>query len=279
MATLVNRLSTTLARLLFLIRFRLRMLRLAFTLLPIAGAAPDGDDDADGDGDGDGDGDADKDKDGAGDGDDDDDDDDKDGDADKDKDGAGDGSGKQEPDWKRMARKHEREAKKARKERDAAAAKLKSRDDADKSEQEKALEQARDEARNELKGEHEKERRQDRLETAATKIAAKGLKVGSGDDAKTLKFADPDDALLHLERDIRNGDLDAEDIFDDNNRVKTPALEEALTDLLERKPHLAADSKKSKVNGSADGGKGKATSTDSSVEDEFKKIRRHQPAA
>lgn len=274
MATaLINRLSTKLAMILIIVRYRLGILRWALLKAkPIAGAAPDDDDDKDkaagaGDDDDDDDDDANADKASSGD----------DDDADKDKDDAA--SGKQEPDWKRMARKHEREAKKARKERDAAAAKLKDREDADKSEQEKAIEQARDEERNNLKGEHEKERRQDRLETAATRIAAKGVVVGSGDDAKTLKFADPDDAMVHIERDIRNGDLDPEDIFDDNNRVKAPALEEALVDLLKRKPHLAADSKKSKVNGGADGGKGKATTTESSVDAEFKKLRRHQPAA
>lgn len=261
------------------IRFRLRLLgawattepltarglRIALTLPRIAGG--DGGDDADAD-----DAAADAGDDAGGDKGDDD---SNDADADDADDSADKADGANEPDWKRMARKHEREAKKARKEREDLAAKLKEREDADKSAQEKAVEQARTEAKQEMQAEHDKERRQDRLETATVKIAGRGLKIGTGDDAKTVRFADPDDALLHLERDIRNGDLDVEDIYDDNGRVKQDALTEALTDLLSRKPHLAESNGSRKVDGTADAGKGSASKTDTSVEDHFKKIRRH----
>jgi hypothetical protein len=183
-----------------------------------------------------------------------------------------------EPDWKMQARRHERESKKARKERDDLAVKLKAREDADKSEQEKAIEEAEKRARTAATSEFEAERRKDRLQVETTKLAATGLKVGSGDDAKTVRFADPDDALLHLDRAIRDGDLDPEDIFDSNNRVRADALQEALTDLLARKPHLAADTQPRRVAGTADAGKGQAPKPDSTVEDHFKAIRRHKAA-
>jgi hypothetical protein len=250
------------------IKFRTRMVRYALTAFPIAGGAgTDGADDA---------GDKDKDDDAADKADADDDAGDDDADADDD---GGKAPAAAEPDWKRMARKHEREAKKARKEVETLNSRLQARDDADKSEQEKAIEEAEQRARTEAEGKFDKERRQDRLELATTKIAAKGLKLGTGDDAKTVRFADPDDALLHLERDIRNGDLDPEDIFDSNGRVRNDQLEDALTDLLSRKPHLAADTGRKVVAGTADAGKGTAAKTDSTVEDHLNKIRRHRRAA
>lgn len=271
MATRFTTLRAKLAILLMLIRFRVRMVRHVLTMFPIAGGAPENDDGA-----------ADKggDDDSAGKaatGDDDADSDDDDGDSDDDS--AGKAPAAAEPDWKRMARKHEREAKKARKDVEQLNARLQAREDADKSEQEKAIEEAEQRARTELEGKFDKERRQDRLELATTKIASKGLKIGTGDDAKTVKFADPDDALLHLERDIRNGDLDPEDIFDSNGRVRNDQLEEALTDLLSRKPHLAADTGRKVVAGTADAGKGSPAKTDSTVEDHLNKIRRHKRAA
>lgn len=268
MANLLATLRTTLAMRVTIIRFRARMLRYALGAFPIAGGAPD--DPADGDDD--------KDKDtepADGDTDDDDAADDGDGDGDKDEPAAAAAS---EPDWKRMARKHEREAKKARKEREDFAKKLKEREDADKSEQDKAVEEAEKRGRESVQGDFEKERRQDRLELATTKIASKGLKIGSGDKEKIVRFADTDDALLHLERDIRNGDLDPEDIFDSNGRVRVEQLEEALTDLLARKPHLAAD-RPGKVAGTADAGKGAPAKTETTVEDHFNKIRRNQEKA
>ena len=181
--------------------------------------------------------------------------------------------------WKQYTRKWERESKNVRKERDELAQKLKAREDADRSEQEKAIEEAEQRTRKDVTSSFETERRKDRLEVAATKIAAKGLKIGTGDDAKKVRFADPDDALLHLERDIRTGDLDPEQIFDANGRVRTDQLQEALTDLLARKPHLAADTGSRKVvAGTADAGKGAPTTTETTVEDQLKKIRRHKAA-
>jgi hypothetical protein len=161
---------------------------------------------------------------------------DPDSDPDPDPDPAGGG----DIDWKSMARKHEREAKKARKQAEEAAARLKEREDADKSEHEKAIEQARDEARKEALTQAEKDRRADRLEIAVTRLAAKGITVGDGDDKKTLKFADPEDAQVFIERALNRGDLDEDDIFDTDGKVQTDAVTTALADLLERKPNLAA---------------------------------------
>jgi len=267
MASLLTLLAGKLDSLVTIARFRIRALRLAFTIRPIAGADDtdtdsdttdqNDDDSADDDGDGDT----------------------KD-DDDQDDGGKVDKPASGEPDWKRMARKHEREAKKARKEAESLRSRLQARADADKSEQEKAIEEAEQRARAELEKKFEIERQQDRLELATTKLASKGLKIGDGDDAKTVRFADPDDALLHLERDIRNGDLDREDIFDSNGRVRSEQLEEALADLISRKPHLAADSGSTtkKVSGTADARRGTAPKTDTTVDDHFKKIRRRRPA-
>ena len=60
---------------------------------------------------------------------------------------------------------------------------------------------------------------------------------------------------------IRRGDLDEDDLFDDKGKVRPEALTEALSELIEARPHLAANGagnggKRSKVAGSADGGKG-----------------------
>lgn len=188
--------------------------------------------------------------------------DDKDTDDDKDKDAvAGDDDGdKDEPDWKRMARKHEREAKKARAERDATAAKLKEREDADKSDQEKALEAARAEGESAALSKYEEQRRDDKLETETVKLALKEIMIGTGTKAIKARFADADDAHLRLERAIRRGDITYDDIYEDG-KVKRDGLSDFLRDLLEENPHLRAQ----QPNGSNgteddldfDGGKGK----------------------
>lgn len=150
--------------------------------------------------------------------------------------------------WKALSRKNEKELEKARKA-------LKEREDADKSEQEKAIEKAREEARSEALSEAEKDRRADRLDAAVTRLAAKGVKVGDGDDAKTMKFADPEDALAFLQR----GDTDG--LFDDDGKVDSDALTEALVDLAKRKPHLTAEGKPG-PSGDADTRRGETANTD-----------------
>lgn len=139
---------------------------------------------------------------------------------------------------------------------------LKDREDADKSEQERAIEKAREEAKAEALSEADKERRSDRLEVAVTRQAAR-------------TFADTDDALLHIQRRIAAGDIDADELFNEDGKVQAEPLKKALGELLEDKPHLAADD--GRPRGSADGGRGSGGTSleDMSVEDHLKAIRRH----
>lgn len=168
---------------------------------------------------------------------------------------------KREPDWKRESRKHERRAKQEREAREAAEKRLKDLEDADKSEQDKALEKAREDAKLEALTEVEKERRDERLDLAVTRAAAR-------------TFADTEDALLNIRREIAAGELP--DIFDDEGKVQTDALKEALEDLLERKPHLAAGGAPGNP-GDPDRGKGKgagASLEEMGVEDHLKRKQR-----
>jgi hypothetical protein len=181
-------------------------------------------------------------------------------------------------DWKSKSRKNESRAKRAEREAEDLRKKLKEREDADKSEQEKALEAAREEGEKKARESADTERRHDRLEVAVTRAAAKGVKVGEGEDAKTQRFDDPEDALVFLERRISNGELDEDDIFDEKGRVKPDALEEALVELLNSKPRLAAGAEGRKP-GDPDTRKGDEVSGDlesMSVEDHAKAIRRHK---
>ena len=160
------------------------------------------------------------------------------------------------------ARKHERWAKREREKREKLEAELKKLRDADKSEHEKALEKAREEARNEALTEADKERRADRLELSVTRLAAKGITLGEGDDAKTVKFADADDALLRIERAIRRGDIDSEDIYDDEGKVKTDALTEELATIARDNPHLVGEGERPKPKGDPDARKGDPAKND-----------------
>lgn len=164
--------------------------------------------------------------------------------------GGGEGEGEQESDWKALARKHETRSKQNHKLVQELQAKIDELTAGSKSEQEKALEQARKEARDEALTEAQKERRADRLEVAVTRLAARDLKVGD----RTKRFADPDDALVNIQRAIQAGDLDEDDVFDSDGKVQLSVLTEALTDLLGRKPHLAATN--GRPTGDADGGRG-----------------------
>lgn len=161
-------------------------------------------------------------------------------------DGTGDegdeGDGKDEPDWKRESRKHEARAKADKKRADALQTELDKIKNADKSDQEKAIDDAKAEVRAEL----DAERRHDRLEVAVTRLSAR-------------TFADTEDALIHLERAIKDGDVDQDDIFDTDGKVQTDAVKTALTELLERKPHLAAGDGTPPPPGDSDAGKGRGS--------------------
>jgi hypothetical protein len=214
-----------------------------------------------------------------------------DNDDDDDDDDSGTGKGG-EIDWKKMARRHEREAKKERKAREAAEAKVTERETADQSEHDKAVKAAREEGERTAREAADKERRGDRLENATIKLAGKGIKVkvteGDKEVEKTLRFTDPDDAFVHIERMIRNGDLDEDDLFDDKGKIKPDALKEAMEELVDAKPHLLAGASNGsgngsgsgrKVHGSADGGKGSGGSkqvAEMSTEEHFERIRTHK---
>lgn len=180
-------------------------------------------------------------------------------------------------DWKRMARKHEREAKRARADRDALAAKLQERDAADQTEQEKAIEAARREAREEALSEAEKQRRADKLEMAVQRIGSvRGVTVGDGDDAKTVKFADPDDVQMWLDKQIERGEIDSDDIYK-NGKVDEAALSEELARLAAAKPGwlttAGSNGGSGRPAGDVDAGKG-AAPKGSTVESEMAAIRR-----
>lgn len=181
-----------------------------------------------------------------------------------------------EPDWKAESRKHERRAKQSAKDLAAVRAELDEIKKGQQTDQEKALEEARKQARDEALTEAQKERRADRLEVAITRLAAKGVKVGTGEDAKTLRFADPEDAQVFIERAINRGELDADDIFNDEGKVQTDALTTALADLLERKPNLAADNGAGRAGGSSDAGRGSGSKSldEMSVEEHLKRIQK-----
>lgn len=260
----------------------------------IAGADGEGDDGGDG-GDGDGDGDA-GDAEGAGDGDKDDEDDDSDSDDSDSSDTRTDrprpGTDASSEEWRTYARYLERQKfrknqsrklKRLEKENGDLGGKLKEVEDSKKSDTEKAIEKAKEEGRSEALTEAQKDRRADRLESAVTRAASKKIKVGEGDDAKTVRFEDPEDAEIYLQRKIAKGDLDEADLFDDDGKVKTDVIADALAEILEEKPRLAEDSgtdsgsgkTKKTADGDADQGKGKSAGSgveDMSVEDHVKRL-------
>lgn len=226
--------------LLELLRFRLRLVRAALKIRPIAGGSPEGDPDPDPDP-----------KDPK-------DPDPKDPDPkDPDPDPV-----KPDDDWKTKSRKNENAAKAERKRREALEEELSKLRDKDKTEQQKAVDTARDEARTEALSEAEKERRGDRLEVAVTRAASKGVTVGEGDKARTVKFADPEDALLRVERGISRGEIDADDIYDDEGRVKTEALTTALAEIASANSHLVGEGERPKPKGEPDTRKGEPGSSD-----------------
>lgn len=181
----------------------------------------------------------------------------------------GEGGEDGEPDWKSQSRKHEGRAKSEKKRAEKLEAEIAELKKSNQTDQEKAIEEARKAARDEALSEAQNERRSDRLEVAVTRLAAKGITVGD----KTVRFADPEDALVNIERAISRGDADDDDIFDSEGKVQTDALMSALKELLERKPHLAADGAVVRLSGDADAGKGSGAG-DSDSEDMNDLIRR-----
>lgn len=162
-------------------------------------------------------------------------------------------------DWKARSRQHERAAKAERKRAEELASKLEEFESASKTEQEKAIDQARKEAAEEARKELLGEVRSERLQAQVAKAAAG-------------RFADVDDAIRLL-------DADESEIFDEDGGVDPDALNRALGDLLEKKPHLGATPNGGKPVGDADAGKGEGGSkslNDFSVEEHLSAVRRHQ---
>jgi hypothetical protein len=187
-------------------------------------------------------------------------------------------------DWQVKSRKNESRAKKAERERALAA---KERDElkerlskieaANLSEQEKAIAKAREEAASEITTKYEAERRTDRIENAVTKLSLQGFEVGDGDKKATLKFADPDDAQLRLDRALRNGDLTYDEIYADG-RVQRDAITAFLTDLLEEHPRLRAETGNGHkqvvdMDGGKGSGAGKKSLTEMTPDDHLKEIQ------
>lgn len=164
-------------------------------------------------------------------------------------------------DWKTKSRKHETRAKRAEREAAELRKKLAEREDQDKSEQQKAIEKAKREARDEVMGEVEKERREARLEAAVTRSAARGFEIEVDGEQTTVRFADPDDAQVYIDRAIAKGELDADEIFDEDGKVEGRALNAALAEILEEKPHLR-DGGSGKPKSDPDRGKGSAAQKD-----------------
>ncbi len=184
--------------------------------------------------------------------------------------------GDKEPDWKRMARKHEREAKAARKREADLQKQLAAREDADKTEHEKAIAAARTETAAQITTKFEAAQRTDRIENAVTKLSLKGFKIkDSAGKTVTVRFADPDDAQLRIDRALHTGDLDVDDIYTDG-KVQTPALTAFLAELLDEHPRLRADND-AKDDVDMDGGKGSGagskTLEDLSPDDHLKAIQ------
>lgn len=167
-------------------------------------------------------------------------------------------------DWQAKARKHERQNRKLARQVDELSRALREREDADKTEQERAIDDARRQAREEALSEAQKERRADRLESATTRLAVKGVEVKIDGRTETVRFADADDAIVYIERGIAHGDIDADEIFDADNKVRPSALTEALADILASRSHLRAGTQTTtgRPTGDADAGRGNGASGD-----------------
>lgn len=113
----------------------------------------------------------------------------------------------------------------------------KKRDTGDGEDEEIDLDAIRQEAADSAKAEAHAELRAERV----------SLKVQSL--AQTKKFADPEDALTYL-----NFSHELDDFLDDDGKPSVEAINEALDELLERKPYLSSAQGGKRFKGSGDGG-------------------------
>ncbi len=180
-----------------------------------------------------------------------------------------------------QARKHEAAAKKAVKRQVVLQNRLDEVDAANLSEKEREIKAAREEARSEALTEAGRDRRADKIELAVTKIAVQtGVTIGEGDKAKTVKFADPEDVEMWLERQIAKGEIDGDELYADG-KVNDEVLTEALAALANSKPGWLAGGPASAANGTpagdADAGKGGSATASGSVADDLRAIQKHKP--
>lgn len=134
-----------------------------------------------------------------------------------------------------------------RKERDARQAlEAKLAEGAKKDDQAQDPAEIRKQAQAEARAEVLNERALDKVETKAAKL-----------------FADPEDARALLAGRVAD--------FVDDGQVDVEAIEDALADLLKKKPHLAAKADR-RFTGSADGGARKGSKPDQLTRDDLKKM-------
>jgi hypothetical protein len=133
-----------------------------------------------------------------------------------------------------------------RKAADAELAKLKLPKDGDQPDPKEIAEQARADARAEVL----RERALDKIETKAAKL-----------------FADPEDARALLAGQVED--------FLDGDKVDIDAIEDALKDLLTKKPHLGAATAK-RFQGGADGGARNGSKVAQLTENDLKTMTPHQ---
>ena len=124
---------------------------------------------------------------------------------------------------------------------------LKAQQDAGKPTDDGDLAAAIAKAKAEAKAETLRERVFDRIEAKAARL-----------------FADPEDAVALLGR--------RADEFIDGDRIDGDEIVEALTDLLKKKPHLAAATAQKRFAGSADGGARNGSKPDQLTRDDLKKM-------
>lgn len=129
--------------------------------------------------------------------------------------------------WKKRAREAERELRKTKRSSKTTASKTTAKKTGDDDEDDPEV--IRQKAREEAELAVAQDRALDKLEARAAR-----------------KFADPEDARALLAR-------QADDFLDDEGKPDVEAIDEALDELLEKKPHLAAQ-RDGKWKGSGDGG-------------------------
>ena len=162
------------------------------------------------------------------------------------------------PEGEKALAAFKQRARDAEKQSKELAEKLAKVEEANKSEQEKALDKARKEATDTATAEVTSSF-QKRILNAEVKARAAG------------KLAYPDDAPRLL-------DLKPDDLFDEDGEVKADVIDKAIDALIESKPRLKADTTDRRPSGDDDAGQGSGegkAEADKSVEDWISEVRRN----